>query len=102
MAIAIGGFMANSKNKEIARKAEEQTTKLISAELELKLMESKVRFNNNELDRQHKAFLNIIKNKINFTGKTHWREFSNEEIEYIGSALNIARTMAVMLNKKIV
>lgn len=40
--------------------------------------------------------------KINFTGKGHWSELSEDEMNYIGTATNLASTIAKMLNKKVV
>ena len=67
---------------------------------ELKKITSNIDFSFKELDGQLSTFLDIVKYKINLKGKSHWSELSDEEINYIGSAVNLAFAIANMLMKK--
>ena len=88
-ALAIGGFMANSKNKEIARKATEQIHILKEESQKLKSLTSKVNFDRIELSKQYTTFSSVI-NAIKLKGVSHWSELSEDEMNYIGTAINLA------------
>ena len=100
-ALAIGGFMANSKNKEIAKKATEQIHILKEESQKLKSLTSKVNFDRIELSKQYTTFSSVI-NAIKLKGVSHWSELSEDEMNYIGTAINLASTIAKLLNKKVV
>lgn len=99
-ALAIGGFMANSKNKEIARKATEQIEKLKEEKNKLKELTIKVELQCKELDKQDGVFSYIVDN-FNLSEKSHWTELTESEMKDIGSAANVAAVMAKMLNEKV-
>lgn len=100
-ALAIGGFMTNSKNKEIAKKATEQIHILKEESQKLKSLTSKVNFDRIELSKQYTTFSSVI-NAIKLKGVSHWSELSEDEMNYIGTAINLASTIAKLLNKKVV
>lgn len=100
-ALAIGGFMANSKNKEIAKKATEQIHILKEESQKLKSLTSKVNFDRIELSKQYTTFSSVI-NAIKLKGVSYWSELSEDEMNYIGTAINLASTIAKLLNKKVV
>lgn len=100
-ALAIGGLMANSKNKEIARKATEQIHILKEESQKLKSLTSKVNFDRIELSKQYTTFSSVI-NAIKLKRVSHWSELSEDEMNYIGTAINLASTIAKLLNKKVV
>ena len=99
-ALAIGGFMANSKNKEIARKATEQIEKLKEEKNKLKELTTKFELHCKELEKQEGVFSYIVDN-FNLGKRSHWTELTESEMKDIGSAANIASVMAKMLNEKV-
>ena len=100
-ALAIGGFMANSKNKEIARKATKQIEVLKKEKLKLKELTTKVDFNCIELAKQDSIFSSVV-NRIKLNELIHWSELSDDVMKNIGTSINLAHTIAEMLNKKVV
>lgn len=100
-ALAISGFMANSKNKEIARKATEQIEKLKEETKKIKELTTKVNFERIELGKNYSTFSAIV-DRLKLRGIKHWSELSEDEMNYIGTATNLASTIAKMLNKKVV
>ena len=100
-ALAISGFMANSKNKEIARKATEQIEKLKEETKKIKELTTKVNFERIELGKNYSTFSAIV-DRLKLRGIKHWSELSEDEMKYIGTAINLATTIAKMLNKKVV
>ena len=100
-ALAISGFMANSKNKEIARKATEQIEKLKEETKKIKELTTKVNFERIELGKNYSTFSAIV-DRLKLRGIKHWSELSEDEMKYIGTVINLATTIAKMLNKKVV
>lgn len=99
-ALAIGGFMANSKNKEIARKATEQIEKLKEEKNKLNEITTKVELHCKELNKQDGVFSYIVDN-FRLSEKSHWTELIESEMKDIGAAANIAAVMAKILNEKV-
>lgn len=98
--LAIGGFMANSKNKEIARKATEQIKKLKEEKNKLKELTTKVELHCKELNKQDRVFSYIVDN-FRLSAKSHWTELTESEMKNVGAAANIAAVMAKILNEKV-
>lgn len=95
-------MMSSKTNKEIAERAAKEIESLKSSIHQLKKIASNIEFNYRELNYKLNTFLFIMRYKINFTGKGHWSELSEDEMKYIGTAINLATTIAKMLNKKVV
>ena len=99
-ALAIGGFMANSKNKEIARKATEQIEKLKEEKNKLNELTTKVELHCKELNKQDGVFSYIVDN-FRLKEKSHWTELTESEMKDVGAAANIAAVMTKILNEKV-
>ena len=105
----IGGFtgiftemMSSNINREVAESAFKEIERLKSEIQELKKIDSNIDFNYEELSNQFSIFLEIVTYKLNLTGKSHWSELSVSEMEYIGTAINLASTIVKLLNKEVV
>lgn len=94
------GIISSKLNKEISECETRKIEYLKNEIQELKKITSNIDFSFKELDCQLSTFLDIVKYKINLKGKSHWSELSDEEINYIGSAVNLAFAIANMLMKK--
>ena len=95
-------MISSKANKEIAERAAKEIESLRSLIHQLKKLGSNIEFNYRELNYKLSTFLFIMRYKINFTGKSHWSELSEDEMKYIGTAINLATTIAKLLNKKVV
>lgn len=95
-------MMSSKANKEIAERTAREIESLKSSIHQLKKIGSNIEVNYRELNYKLSTFLFIMRYKINFTGKSHWSELSENEMNYIGTAINLASTIAKMLNEKIV
>lgn len=94
------GIMSSNLNKEISEYAARKIEYLKNEIQELKKITTNIDFSYKELDCQLSTFLDIVKYKINLKGKNHWSELSDEEMNYIGSAVNLAFVIVEMLMKK--